>query len=338
MNQFAGGRDITKNLSLDKFLSKYTSEDNAAFEVILEKDIKNNQEKHAWLRMDDSRDTTLAIAGSETLALEDSRQGIPDHWQYKAKNSLMYGPEGQQEKSALATKDPDILMGPPKAVVRENTRLTFEAPKVLTAKDRAMLESAQNKSYNYMYTPSPAPGVSDTPFMTWGEIEGTPLLLGAPGGLGDSGPGPKFKMDKPPDRDEVGHELSRQVGIRERKKKQARLSSVRQVLPSPSHGMAQLSPAARRLLAQQTPKSAGLSADSALRASYNKTPSAQSRPTSSRFNRTPGESRRPSSIRASATPVNQHVSAGRSASRPAESSKPRKPVADSSITDNLLDL
>ena len=38
-------------------------------------------------------------------------------------------------------------------------------------------------------TPSPAPGVDESPLMTWGEIEGTPELL-AP----SMTPGPVFKV------------------------------------------------------------------------------------------------------------------------------------------------
>ena len=38
------------DLPLDKFLNKYTSEDNAAFEVIFEKDLRERTKKYAWQR------------------------------------------------------------------------------------------------------------------------------------------------------------------------------------------------------------------------------------------------------------------------------------------------
>jgi protein DGCR14 len=38
-------------------------------------------------------------------------------------------------------------------------------------------ESPQVNGYGFMGTPSPAPGVDESPLMTWGEIESTPFRL-----------------------------------------------------------------------------------------------------------------------------------------------------------------
>lgn len=40
-----------------------------------------------------------------------------------------------------------------------------------------MNATPQVNGYKFMRTPSPAPGVDFSPFMTWGEIEGTPVML-----------------------------------------------------------------------------------------------------------------------------------------------------------------
>jgi len=53
--------------------------------------------------------------------------------------------------------------------------------------------------YGFVSTPTPAPGVEESPMMTWGEIEGTPFLLDA-GDLPVKAPtpGPKFTVSSPP--------------------------------------------------------------------------------------------------------------------------------------------
>ena len=40
-----------------------------------------------------------------------------------------------------------------------------------------MKETPKVGGYGFMATPSPAPGVDESPLMTWGEIEGTPFRL-----------------------------------------------------------------------------------------------------------------------------------------------------------------
>lgn len=40
---------VAPSVSLDKFLSKHTSEDNAAFSDIIETENKRRRVKHAWL-------------------------------------------------------------------------------------------------------------------------------------------------------------------------------------------------------------------------------------------------------------------------------------------------
>lgn len=44
-----GMPSVAPSVSLDKFLSKHTSEDNAAFSEIIESENKRRRVKHAWL-------------------------------------------------------------------------------------------------------------------------------------------------------------------------------------------------------------------------------------------------------------------------------------------------
>ena len=56
-------------------------------------------------------------------------------------------------------------------------------------------ESPRVNGYGFVATPSPAPGVNESPLMTWGEIEGTPFRLdGGDTPMRHSGPGPAFKV------------------------------------------------------------------------------------------------------------------------------------------------
>ena len=268
------------------------------------------------------------------LAIEDGRSGVPDQWKYKAKNNLMYGPVALPHKPS---DDPDVVMGPPKLVVKENTRLVDTEQFQPGTQDKAMRAAPTKATHSYLLSPSPAPGVDDTPLMTWGEIEGTPLLLGgARAELGDATPGPKFSMEAMPKRDKVGLSLSRHAGKRLHEKKQKqRLGSVRQVVPTPSpspHSRVALSPAAKRLLTK-TPGGSFIR-DASLRASYSATPKSKpGRPTSSLRSTPMGTPSR--------TPVRgpkQRSTAPSKATGPGKVAAEKATATGSSITDGLLDL
>ncbi|GFY97716.1 DGCR14-like protein [Actinidia rufa] len=127
--------------------------------------------------------------------------------------------------------------------------------------------------YNFVRTPSPAPGVDESPFITWGEIEGTPLRLESedtPIGIGGSGDGPHFRIPLPPSRDVKAHSLSREAArkLRERSKmfqKPPLPSPVRVGSASPSTRT--LSSAAQKFVRNAIAKSSR-SVDESLRASY----------------------------------------------------------------------
>jgi len=130
-----------------------------------------------------------------------------------------------------------------------------------------------DNGYKYVRTPSPAPGVDGSPFITWGEIEGTPLRLepeDTPIGIGGSGDGPHFRIPLPPTRDVKAHSLSREAArkLRDRSKmfqKPPLPSPVRGGSASPSTKT--LSPAAQKFVRNAIAKSSH-SVDESLRASY----------------------------------------------------------------------
>ncbi|MQM16557.1 hypothetical protein Taro_049514 [Colocasia esculenta] len=129
------------------------------------------------------------------------------------------------------------------------------------------------KGYSFVRTPSPAPGVDESPFMTWGEIEGTPLRLDledTPVDIGGNGEGPHFSIPMPPSRDLKAHSLSREAAknLRERSK-----MFQKPPLPSPARGgsaspsVRTLSTAAQKFVRNAIAKSSR-TVDETLRASY----------------------------------------------------------------------
>jgi hypothetical protein len=76
-----------------------------------------------------------------------------------------------------------VLQGPPKQINRSGTRLASAGP------DRVHIPSneepdrsasvAAGADFSVLATPSFTPGVEESPFITWGDLEGTPLRLDA---------------------------------------------------------------------------------------------------------------------------------------------------------------
>jgi protein DGCR14 len=127
--------------------------------------------------------------------------------------------------------------------------------------------------YSFVRTPSPAPGVDESPFITWGEIEGTPLRLepeDTPIDIGGGSNGPHFKIPNPPARDVKAHSLLREAARRLREKSKM---FRKPPLPSPSRGGSAspsartLSPAAQKFVRKAISRSLS-SVDETLRASY----------------------------------------------------------------------
>lgn len=140
-----------------------------------------------------------------------------------------------------------------------------------------------DNGYRFVKTPSPAPGAGgESPFMTWGEIDGTPLRLDredTPVDIGGTGIGPHFSIAFPPSRDVKAHSLSRDAAkkMRERAHKYQKpplpSMSPRPRSKSMSPIVRTLSPAAQKFVRNAIAKSSH-SVDETLRASYRKSPSA----------------------------------------------------------------
>jgi protein DGCR14 len=109
----------------------------------------------------------------------------------------MYIPEGEDLSSIELL---ELKKKKPRKIVHENTR--FHLNPWNTQRSKEMIKQAASEKtmqhsgrighdgkeleigmtpkvngYGFVATPSPAPGVDESPLMTWGEIEGTPFQL-----------------------------------------------------------------------------------------------------------------------------------------------------------------
>ncbi|KAI9760211.1 MAG: hypothetical protein M4579_001827 [Chaenotheca gracillima] len=131
------GPKADTNLSLDAFLAKYTSEDNASFSTLLEHQNRKRAEKYAWARNGDNKIPAarqlLHRAREQKLiessrparnAIEpaDSRPAVSSKpVSNNPSNTLMFPPDTDFTPEPSA--DPDSR-APPKAISYNNTRLT----------------------------------------------------------------------------------------------------------------------------------------------------------------------------------------------------------------------
>lgn len=272
-----GKRDPSKDresLGVDQFLALHTSEDNASFENVMDKQEKAKKLHLPWLY--DKEEEKLLLTGPN------SGPGTVETWKFKAKNQLMYVPEG----SALTIgQEKEIFKGPPKQIVRSNTRLRVDYKTQVESwkkgqqdDDRIDLDKLRTEEvlpgdtpkvggYGFMATPSPAPGVDASPFTTWGSIEGTPLMLDPPDTPYSSHSGPSFSMQESSQRERVAQSLTEKTNT---KLKGGTLVRTSKVTQSPF---------------RQTPRTPS-SLDQQLRASY-RSPVVRGPSTPGRFSRTP---------------------------------------------------
>jgi protein DGCR14 len=174
-----------RHLSVNGFLAKYTSEDNASFSEIVQRSEAKRALKKRYVEAvtaPPSRRTALLAAltsnsqPSSTLALlqgAEVAESDPSPTKPIAgvgHDSLYNAPDGV----ALSLKERQaMVVGICKAPIAANTR--FVAPKPRT--DGREGKHSTLKQYERVHTPSLTPGVDGSPIMTWGRIVSTPLRL-----------------------------------------------------------------------------------------------------------------------------------------------------------------
>ncbi|KAG9283964.1 hypothetical protein G9A89_005471 [Geosiphon pyriformis] len=269
-NQSQLEKQFDTNMSLDNFQAKYTSEDNASYPFI-NKAEEQKKLKYKWmyekekspLLLEDQNESPKLIEGLDEPA---PRPGEIASWKYTVKNALMFYPEGHPVQSTENTRIA------PKQIVSGNTR--FESPDDTNINDHAAATAAaataagidlygQSESSSELGTPriegytfvSPTPSlnpsqIDSSELMTWGMIEGTPLLIN-----GDQTPGPIFSLPPTPRREMLGMNLSSNASRNIRRRinsmstpRTSSRSAYGTRLATPNARAALLSPAAKKLL------------------------------------------------------------------------------------------
>ncbi|KAH6569047.1 hypothetical protein BASA60_008384 [Batrachochytrium salamandrivorans] len=242
---------LNTSVTLDVFQAKYTSQDNASFLSILDRQNEANKERYHWMYDKEKKTLMLENTSNESdlvhAASAVTASGVemlleaPEHiskpiegWNYKAKNALMYGPESVP----LTLADLSESRGQPKSISHSATR--FPTPtNSISGQLQSNMSSSQQPNTQQVWShmakatpglfhgvagaPSDSPRVSGFGFvpatptllpnedidpsdlMTWGMIQGTPLLVDS--GM-DHSNGPAFKMPATPRREILSMRLS----------------------------------------------------------------------------------------------------------------------------------
>lgn len=108
------------------------------------------------------------------------------------------------------------------------------------------------RGFGFVKTPSPCPGVGESPMMTWGEIEGTPFRLDGSDTPVRPSTGPSFRIVETSRRENLALELAEKASERLRGQKAKAMEVARRNIASPHirstlDRMATMSPAAKRL-------------------------------------------------------------------------------------------
>lgn len=111
---------------------------------------------------------------------------------------------------------------------------------------------AENRAaFSFVKTPSPHPGVAESPLMTWGELEGTPFRLDGSDTPIRPMAGPAFHIAETSKRETLAHALAEKAGERMREEKakafEARKNIASPYIRSTLDRLASMSPAAKRL-------------------------------------------------------------------------------------------
>ncbi|TMW68771.1 hypothetical protein Poli38472_006239 [Pythium oligandrum] len=162
----------------------------------------------------------------------DNRPNAPETWPHRARNALHFPPElettkkicqatsvapdgtlllenGDNQSHIVSTKSggTNRLGRPPrgkKTTVYANSRFSSQEEKTTSR----IFESTTKDDHKLVQmTPMIAPGVDASPLMTWGDIEGTPVVLDARATPERAPSGPSFEVKDTSSREKLAHRL-----------------------------------------------------------------------------------------------------------------------------------
>ncbi|KAJ3365892.1 DiGeorge syndrome critical region protein 14 [Kappamyces sp. JEL0680] len=224
---------MNTNLSLDQFQSKYTSEDNASFNALMEVESNKKKSKYAHFYPSDQKllDTT------EKLLIEGVSKPI-NTWAHNPKSALMYGPADvpmtladlpssraaakQLNHSATRLPGSDAAPPPESVVAKMHDRETKAVWSSMAAATPGLFAARPSDTpmiAGWKIIPDtpdlkPDEDIDPSELITWGMMESTPLLVdsGAPTG------GPSFSIAPTPKRDVLAKQLGEKASQSLKKK------------------------------------------------------------------------------------------------------------------------
>ncbi|EGZ28477.1 hypothetical protein PHYSODRAFT_392116, partial [Phytophthora sojae] len=275
----AAEADAKASMTLNHFVATHTSEDNESFAELQEKAVIDHQRRYHWAFDDDKKrgDPKLHLLTNGTwiskeqrrIADEacapkgpkDDRPSAPETWRFRARNPLLFPPELEATRDICQVRSGNQLLLE-NGVKSRSGRPPRAGKKTVYANSRFSSQETEDYSLVPM-TPVIAPGVDASPLMTWGDIEGTPRILGSRATPERILSTPSFEMRDTSSREKLAGRLesearrrsssSRMSGIKTPSRKRpkndqtpvcqsirARMPSVRSVLRTPVGSDAQL--------------------------------------------------------------------------------------------------
>ncbi|KAK9806094.1 hypothetical protein WJX72_001140 [[Myrmecia] bisecta] len=222
----AASASSVPNVTLDKFMSQHTSEDNASFDDILAAMNAKKRHEKPWLFKDHNKHTLRLTASSEAETIGYGSSGQPNDnlimWPHNPKSQLYYDTAQRDVVPYTERELSEMVQGPPKKIRHSNTRFasgSAEASRGDATPDvhapEGPRQQGQASTYSVLATPSFNPGPGESPIMTWGDIESTPLRLDDDDIIADPsfGAGPQFSVAEVSKRDKLGRDMAQKAGL-----------------------------------------------------------------------------------------------------------------------------
>jgi len=195
-------------LSLDAFQSKYTSEDNASFNTLLDKQNEKRRNSYAFLWSGNhipgfrtkahqkrlkAQEEKERTGEQKLIVAPDERPAIPNTWKAEPRNGLMFTPDKSPPPPEKSEREREL---PPKSVVYANTRMPLPSvasqerassptptaiADAIAGKPRPLeseaefgfrgVETPRVNGYSFVDSaPSPSPASLGAPPLTWGAV------------------------------------------------------------------------------------------------------------------------------------------------------------------------
>ncbi|CAD5234060.1 unnamed protein product [Bursaphelenchus xylophilus] len=229
--------DIEKH-TVQSFVDNFVSEDTKSFHDVCKVDEEAHRKVHNWIYTAEEKHNEEFVRKAIPMAEEADIQMIEarkpsdqkdrpnglDNWSYKAKNTVLFNIEGA---APTAKEFVEQLKANQKVINKKATRIDvksvgwkepgsqqsagkFVVPKV-DISGQIVEKSMSHGGFEALPTPDPTPQPEDSPFITWGQIDGTPFRLDG----GDMTPAPdgapSFKLPEPTRREIIAHELADKI-------------------------------------------------------------------------------------------------------------------------------